>query len=104
MLCACMTNPPKKLWTHGSGKLHACTYHTLWLGELRTVHAAPLGKDNWKLMPAFSWTPAYTFFVFFSSDDSNLYLFFVIKYNHTYNSFSEFCEYFQTPEGGLGDP
>lgn len=90
--CASMTNPPKKTLDPRFRELYVCAYHTLWLGELRTVHATSLGKDNWSSCLVFLHSSLHAFF---PSDDSNLYLFFVIKHNH--NSFSEFCEFFQTP-------
>lgn len=58
--------------------------HTSLLGELSAICVTPVGEDNWKRTPGFSWTLSY---VPFSFVDVNLYAFTVINHNHAYNSF-----------------
>jgi len=61
------------------------------LGELSALFAAPLGKDNWKLMSILSWALPYAHFSFAGF---NMYPFTVINHSHEYNSFSESCNSF----------
>lgn len=52
--------------------------------RIKCIHATPLGKNFWKLIPGFSWTLPHLLF-----SDFNVYPFTAINYNHKYNSFLE---------------
>lgn len=79
----------KKL-CHSSGELsflaglHICCHRSL-LGELNIAHVTPLGEDNNKQMPDFSWSVSC---LPFALADFNLYPFTVINGNCDFLSFT----------------
>ena len=80
---------------------HTCCHIQL-LGEVRAVHVAPLGENNWKFEPGFYKTLPYASFPL---ADFNLYSFPVINRNCEYTASLSSVSPSELPKlKELGDP